>query len=679
MSKRDEQIARIQGLMTYGISSAPKKTPITESIEGPDGKVYAIIREGSKFYIKSAAKGSELVAESFDYIGGFMNKRSNEFSSYNQASKNLELKVRSLNEAYGVNKPVELLNPEKKETLMVEMTDAMKASLARYRQIMNNAAGIMNESATISASNTGVPEAPKTTGFSPKLGEPFNDAAQATLDKDLKATANDPAKQSEPFGEKEKAEDYKDAQYVPAGSVANQHPSGGKVVRVNESDMYEETIEECEEWGSCGVPEVGGVGEIGDDDPFTQPVNEDVDTPVGFADEDKPEFTEGEEEEDVDLDLDLDNIDSTLADEDDVEDVDIDDIDAVEEGEDESEIDSLRKEIAELRELVNELMGNEEGEEGEEDLDAESDEEYEDFEGGDDFEDGENYEEGYEEGYEEDEPDFMKESVNLPFNVRVRTDELTDRRSRYGIATLLSDMMKQRGGTDKDKEIIGQIRGNLMRILQCDYELRACMKENYLEDDAWFEIITSMESDTMRINRLLHNISFLTDEDRRALDKRVGKLQSYVTKYSEYYDANINPDAQVEPETAEDEIEEVPEVDQDEIGFEDDVKPSEDEMDAAAWANAEDFNLDMFDSVKPRKLNEEGTKLNVFGKHPGYRKKVMTLPQTGSDKEGNVRDWNDDSVYSEEPFGSKIGTSAPFEDVINASVDAIMESLKKKL
>ena len=676
MSKRDEQIARIQGLMTYGISSAPKKTPITESIEGPDGKVYAIIREGSKFYIKSATKGSELVAESFNYIGGFMNKKNNEFSSYNQASKNLELKVRSLNEAYGVNKPVELLNPEKKETLMVEMTDAMKASLARYRQIMNNAAGIMNESATISASNTGVPEAPKTTGFSPKLGEPFNNAAQATLDKDLKATANDPAKQSEPFGEKEKAEENKDAQYVPAGSVANQHPSGGKVVRVNESDMYEETIEECEEWGSCGVPENGGVGEIGDDDPFTQPVNEDVDTPVGFAD-DENEFAEGEEEEDVDLDLD--DIDSTLADEDDVEDVDIDDIDADEEGEeivdaeleDESEIDSLRKEIAELRELVNELMGNEEGEE---DLDVENGEEYEDFEGGDDFEGEEEY---------EDEPDFMKESVNLPFNVKVRTDELTDKRSRYGIATLLADMMRQRGGTDRDKEIIGQIRGNLMRILQCDYELRACMKENYLEDDAWFEIITSMEADTSRINRLLDGISFLTSEDRLGLDRRVGKLQSYVNKYSEYYDANINPDAQVEPEM-EDELdaEETPSVDVDNIGFEDDVRPSEDEMDDAAWANAENFNDmdDMYpESVRPRKLNEEGTKLNVFGKHPGYRKKVMTLPQTGSDNEGNVRDWNDDSVYSEEPFGNKIGSSAPFEDIVNASVDAIMESLKKKL
>jgi hypothetical protein len=127
-------------------------------------------------------------------------------------------------------------------------------------------------------------------------------------------------------------------------------------------------------------------------------------------------------------------------------------------------------------------------------------------------------------------------------------------------------------------------------------------------------------------------------------------------------------------------VEETPSVDVDNIGFEDDVRPSEEEMDDAAWANAENFNDmdDMFDSVKPRKLHENGTKLNDFGKHPGYRKKIMSLPQTGSDKEGNVRDWNDDSVYSEEPFGSKIGSSAPYEDIINASVDAIMESLKKK-
>lgn len=674
MSKRDEQIARIQGLMTYGISNTSKKTPVTESIEGPDGKVYAIIREGSKFYIKSATKGSELVAESFDYIGGFMNKKNNEFSSYNQASKNLELKVRSLNEAYGVNKTVELLNPDKKETLMVEMTESMKASLARYRQIMNNAAGIMNESSTISSSNTGNPEAPKTTGFSPKLGEPFTDSAEAKLDKDLKATASDPEKQGEPFGDKEKAEDYKDAQYVPSGSVANQHPSGGKVVRVNENEEYEETIEECDEWGSCGVPENGGVGEIGDDAPFTEVVTED--SPVGFADEDT--FDEGEE--DMDVDIDLDDIDSPLADEDEMDDeMELDDIDSadaedVEDVEDvESDIETegddieaLRQEIAELRELVNGLMGEESDE------DEIVDVEPEDGEMGDEFE---------EEGEGED-VDFMQESVNLPFPVKVRTDELQDTRSRYGLAKILKGMMAQKGGNDRDSEIIGKIGGRLKEILQCDYELRACMKNNHLSDDDWFEIISTMESNTSQITRLVRALSFIDANDRKLIDGRLNKLQSYVSKYSEYYDQNINPDAQVEPEVEDEEMEEMPDVDPDNIGFEDDVRPTEDEMDAAAWAGAgnEDFNDmdDMFDSVTPRKLHENGTKLNVFGKHPGYRKTVMSLPKTGSDKEGNVRDWNDESVYSEEPFGNKIGSSAPFEDAIGKAVDSIMESIKKK-
>ena len=155
---------------------------------------------------------------------------------------------------------------------------------------------------------------------------------------------------------------------------------------------------------------------------------------------------------------------------------------------------------------------------------------------------------------------------------------------------------------------------------------------------------------------------------------------------SRFYDENINPDVKTESDVEDEEYPETPDVDVDNIGFEDEVEPNEED----AWTQAanyngsedfEDFNGmdDMFDSVKPRKLNENGTKLNDFGKHPGYRKKVMSLPQTGADKEGNVRDWNDDSVYSEEPFGSKIGSSAPYEDAINKAVDSIMESLKKKL
>ena len=49
MSKRDEQIARMKGLMTYGIVSENKKTPVKDSIEGPDGNVYRT-PSGTKYH-----------------------------------------------------------------------------------------------------------------------------------------------------------------------------------------------------------------------------------------------------------------------------------------------------------------------------------------------------------------------------------------------------------------------------------------------------------------------------------------------------------------------------------------------------------------------------------------------------------------------------------------------------
>ena len=693
MSKRDEQIARMKGLMTYGISNTSKKTPISESIEAPDGNVYSIIREGTKFYIKSTPKGSELVAESFDYIGGFMNRKNNEYSSYNQASKNLELKIRSLNEAYGVNKPVELLNPDKKETLMVEMTDSMKSSIARYRQIMNNSASIMNESSTISASNTGNPEAPKTTGFSPKLGEPFTNTAEAKLDSDLKTTANDPEKQGEPFGDNSKTEDYKDAQYVPDGSVANKKPSGGKVVRVNEECYYEETIEECDEWGSCGVPESEGVGEVGDSEPFTQTISEDTESIVGFADEDSISENEDENYDLDDIDLDLDSDEMGEEEIDDIDTEDYVDTDGELEGtelEDEElendELSSLRQEVEELRSLVQQLMGEEDMPDEEESFELENEDEVEDeYEG--EGEDEDEYEDEYA-SIEESRKyiqQLVESAVQLPFPVKVRTDELTDRRGRYGIGAILSDLLAERGGNENDKKVVGFIKGKLYEILQCDYELRACMKNEHLSDDDWLEIITTMESNTSQISRLVNKISFLDDSERMLIDRRINKLQSYVEKYSNYYDKNINPDSQMESE--EEDLPDTQDVDIDNVGFEDDTNMSDDEMNNAAWNNAENdkptYNPsemnDIFDSVKARKLNEEGTKLNSFGKHVGYRKKPMTLPATGSDKNEFGEDWNDTSVYSEQPFGEKIGSSAPYEQIVKEAIESVLANFKKKI
>jgi hypothetical protein len=110
-----------------------------------------------------------------------------------------------------------------------------------------------------------------------------------------------------------------------------------------------------------------------------------------------------------------------------------------------------------------------------------------------------------------------------------------------------------------------------------------------------------------------------------------------------------------------DEYEEDDESDMSEDEFMDDVKG----MGSDAFA---------FEST----IKEEKTELHNFGKHPGYRKKPMSLPKTGSDKEKGMKDWNDESVYSEQPFGSKIGDSAPYDQLVKKITDSVMESLTGK-
>ena len=151
----NEEISRAKALMNYGLHTESKNTPYA-SIEfqkvGADGKVYGIIREGSKYYIKSAPKKKNLVREDFEYIGGFRNRKDNEYSSFANAEKQFDLKMMSLKESYanGKNIVVESWNPDKKENLSVEATDKMKKEILRERQIMHNAA-MISEKKEISA------------------------------------------------------------------------------------------------------------------------------------------------------------------------------------------------------------------------------------------------------------------------------------------------------------------------------------------------------------------------------------------------------------------------------------------------------------------------------------------------------------------------------------------------
>lgn len=146
MNNVNNQLNRMKAMMTYGLKTENKNSSynsIEYQREGADGKLYGIVREGTKFYIKVSDKTKGALKEDFNYIGGFRNRKDNEYTSYANALKQFDLKMVSLKEAKGNTKlMVESWNPENNEKLMVEATASMQREIARQRQIMGNAATI---------------------------------------------------------------------------------------------------------------------------------------------------------------------------------------------------------------------------------------------------------------------------------------------------------------------------------------------------------------------------------------------------------------------------------------------------------------------------------------------------------------------------------------------------------
>lgn len=611
MANFNDQLQRMKGLMTYGAVNE-KKENNAGAMEyhslGADGKSYGIIRENQKFYIKVAPKSKEMVVEAYDYIGGFNNKKAYEYTSYSNALKNFEMKMMSINEAYNpkVNMDTKLF--EAKGEVMTEGTKEMMSEIARQRQIMNNVAAILNESSSISMNNTGVPEAPKTTSFNDKIGKPFEVTAKAELDGDFKKTAEKPEKQGEPFGDSAKAEKEKDAEYVPSGSVANQKPKGGKVVKVDEStkkvwemmaklDKSFTLNESCDEWGSCGLPSSEGVGSpdghlMENDDMTEEPMMEDENI-AGFADDN----FEGDEAEEMDV-------------------------------EPEDEFDA---------------------EEGFEDEDMSEDEfDDEEDEYSFDFDDEESEDEDFDAEESEDEDFDAEEDMDMD--------------------------------VDGDGEIGGDAEIDALRaeIEQLKSELAALKGEDMPEDE--FDGEEGFEDEDMPEDE-----GFYADPEELGDDEPTDE-EGFEDEMSEdEFDGEEEMDEEFNPETDAqyDEFDEsmLDEYDEDE-DFED--EESEDEFGISESRKKELMPIieNLVKTIKGKNaLNEEGTKLNDFGKHPGYRKKPMSLPTTGSDNENGMKDWNDESVYSEQPFGSKIGDSAPFDKIVKAVTDSVMEAItgKKKI
>ena len=536
MSSFENTLSRMKDLYTYGkeLNESSKSNAYTleHSAVAADGKTYGIIRECNKYYIKSAPKGKETIAEAYEYIGGICNKKNYEYSSYNNALKNFELKLASINEACDGRVNISTLDPFKKGDFIVEGTEKMKDEIARQRQIMFNVSMLMNEGTEIGAGRN-------------------NDV--------VKFDGKQPEAETGKKGDECVADKKADAKPEYAGSKTNGVDKKVAPFNNNTTKCEDQLKEECEcgsescdcekYWdGAKGLPSTPGVGEADSDhnnQPFNKAVNEEED--MEFADDvegDDDVDAEGEDDFDLgtedDMDFDAEGGEGLEGE---------DDMDFDAEGEDdfdaEGSDDDIMAQIEELQAQIDALKAKIES--GDEELDTEDDTDF-DTEGEDDF------------GAEGDEFDD-EESLDAELDAEDEDDFDTE------------------GENDFDAED---------------------------EDDFDAEGEDDFDSE---------------GED----DEHLGNLPD---------EAPIN-------------------------------EAKRRKMDS------------IVESVVNSILSED--EIHAWGKHPGYQKKPMELPSTGQDKNQWGEDWNDESVYSEQPFGTKIGDGAPFEKMVNAITKDVVNKLSEAI
>ena len=591
MPSLNDALARMKDLYTYGKEVNESNNLKTHTLEhlavAADGVTYGIIRENSKYYIKSAPKGKETIAEAYDYLGGFCNKKNYEYGSYANALKQFELKMASINEAHDQKVNIESLNPFRTNTVLQEATDAMRDEIARQRQIMYNVAMLMNESTEIGADRKD--DVVKYDGKNPeaetgKKGDEGGKAAKAnpayagskTNGVDKKVAPFDQGAGNPKDQLKEDAGDIGDSPLLP--NTENWGTEGiGKGREPEqvgwEMDGQKRVDEEENDWASKGLPSTPGVGEADTDhnnDPFNKGLNEEEDF------DDNAEDVEGDDMADTDFD-----------------------------GADDTED-----------------FGD-----GSDDMSADTD-----FDAGIDDDDA---------AMAGDDTDFGGEEIDLG------DDE--------GEADFDSELDAE----DGDDDIMSQIED-----LQAQIDaLRAKLEGEEPADEPMDEPIDepgeepSLEGDAEDFSG--------DDEFGADMEEPMGDMAGDEPDFGGEDDSDAEPiDADSDFSGGDDTLGD--DDDLDECGNGDFI-PQMDESKRA-------FMNSIVESVVNQILKED--ELHVFGKHPGYRKKPMELPTTGEDKNQWGEDWNDESVHSEEPFGSKIGDGDPFNNLVNAVTKDVMYQLK---
>ena len=137
----DGEIKRMQKLINFGNDTSKSSgAPVVEyHVKAADGKTYGILRECNKFYIKVAPKkDTEILAEDYDYIGGYMNKKANEYTTYSVASKQFDVLMKEINESCGSKKVIEQFHTVKPAEWQINETKEMRNEIDRFNQIVNN-------------------------------------------------------------------------------------------------------------------------------------------------------------------------------------------------------------------------------------------------------------------------------------------------------------------------------------------------------------------------------------------------------------------------------------------------------------------------------------------------------------------------------------------------------------
>ena len=144
-----EQIETMQRLIKYGMNedtSRDSKPVVEFKRKAANGKTYGIVRESTRYYVMEAPqKDTEVLAEDFDYIGGFNNRKENEYSSYAKASNALDLKIMSINETVASKDRVIIEKPVEKADWENSITESMRSEIDRFKTITSNVAKILKE------------------------------------------------------------------------------------------------------------------------------------------------------------------------------------------------------------------------------------------------------------------------------------------------------------------------------------------------------------------------------------------------------------------------------------------------------------------------------------------------------------------------------------------------------